>query len=119
MSEDRRWIETLREQFQPEPVPEARAAEQRRALRQGLTRPARGPRIAWPALAAAMAAAALYLALPRATPTTPGDAGASLAESDALVDPDAYASELAGDPGYLPADYQGLALLLDDDAADR
>jgi hypothetical protein len=120
MNDDRRWLETLREEFQPEPLSEARAAELRRGLREGLGRPARAPRLVLPAFAAAAAAAAaLYLAWPQDTPTTAGDGGVTVAESDLLVDPDAYASELADDAGYLPADYQGLALLLDDDAADR
>jgi hypothetical protein len=119
MNDDRRWIDTLREEFQPEALSEMRAAELRRGLREGLARPARARRLALPALAVAAAAAVLYLATPHATPTTAGDASATVADSDLWVDPDAYASELADDPGYLPADYQGLALLLDDDAADR
>jgi len=124
MNDDRRWIETLREEFQPEPASEARAAELRRELRQRLTRPQRAPRFALPAFAAAAAAAALlYLAWPSAGPgndaTTAGAASVIVAESDVLVDPDAYADELADGAGYLPADYQGLALLLDDDTADR
>jgi hypothetical protein len=119
MSDDR-WIETLRGEFLPEPTTEARAAELRRELRAGLDRPARAPRLAAPAFAAAAAAAAvLYLAWPQPSITTGGDDAAMAAEADALVDPDAYASELADDAGYLPADYEGLALLLDDDTADR
>jgi hypothetical protein len=121
---DDRWIETLREEFQPAPTSPARAEELRRELREGLTRRAwRGPRFALPAFAAAAAAAAvLYLVSPSVPTTrdaTLGDIGVSVAESDVLVDPDAYASELSDGAGYLPADYQGLALLLDDDAADR
>ena len=121
MNDDERWIETLRDEFQPEPTSETRAAELRRELRERLTRPSpRLPRFVLPAFAAAAAAAAaLYLATPSVTSTTADDAGAMVAESDLLVDPDAYASELTDDGGYLPADYQGLALLLDEDGADR
>jgi hypothetical protein len=121
MNDDERWIETLREEFQPEPTSEARAAELGRELREGLSRtPPRASRFVLPALAAAAAAAAaLYLATPHVTRTTADDAGATVAESDLLVDPDAYASELTDDGDYLPADYQGLALLLDEDGADR
>jgi len=119
MSDDR-FLETLREEFTPEPTSPARAAELRRELMSRIDRPAR-TRFAWPALASAAAAAAvLYLAWPNATPTvTPDDNTVAVAESDSLVDPDAYASELADSDDYLPADYQGLALLLDDDTADR
>jgi hypothetical protein len=96
----------------------------RRALAE---RVERGPRplavrLGVPALAAAaLAAAALFLALPPTTPSAP-DANAvtvGSADSDSLVDPDAFASELAERDGYLPADYQELALLIDDPATDR
>jgi len=119
MNDDRRWIETLREEWAPEPTSPERAERLRRELRQRIDRPARAAWLALPAtVAAAAAAAVLYLAWP-SPPATTGDASATVAEGDALIDPDEYASELADGAGYLPADYQGLALLLDDDAADR
>jgi hypothetical protein len=121
---DRALIDAIRAEFQPEPTSPARAAELRRELAEQIER---GPRplrlrLAVPALAtAALAAAALWLALPASTPSTSDGAvvAASSAEGDSLVDPDAFASELAERDGYLPADYQSLALLIDDSAADR
>jgi len=119
MSDDRRLIESLRAEFRPDPMSPARAAAFRRALEERIERRARSRRFALPALAsAAVAAAALWLALPAATPIERA-ATASSAEADAFVDPDALASELAQRPDYLPVDYQELALLLEDDAADR
>jgi hypothetical protein len=118
MSEER-WIETVREAFQPAPLSPARAAELRRDLAARIERRPRVTRFGLPALAsAAVAAAALYLAWPHAPLLTTSDAPVA-AESDALVDPDQLASELTEQAEYLPADYQSLALLLDDDAADR
>jgi hypothetical protein len=121
---DRALVDAIRADFQPEPTSPARAAELRRAL---AARIERGPRplalrIAVPALAtAALASAMLWLALPAATPSAPdtGAVTASSADSDSLVDPDAFASELAERDGYLPADYQELALLIEDSATDR
>ena len=124
MSDDRKWIDAIRAEFQPEPTPPARAAELRRALAQQIERGAGPQRLgfALPALAgAALAAGALWLALPATAPTTPDESSlsASSADPDSLVDPDAFASELAERDGYLPADYQELALLIDDPATDR
>ena len=120
---DRALIDAIRAEFRPEPTAPARAAELRRALAEHIER---GPRplrlrLAVPALATAALAAALWLALPATTPSAPGGGAVevSSAESDSLVDPDAFASELAERDGYLPADYQELALLIDDSATDR
>ena len=120
MSEDERWIEIMRREFQPElPTPE-RASRLRRELAERLASepPRRG--FAVPALSAAAraAAAALWLFAP-ARLATHEDMLVSSAGIDAFVDPDGFARELAERPDYLPADYEGLALLLDDDAADR
>jgi len=118
MSEDR-WLETLRDEFQPEPMSPQRAAGFRRALDERIERRAGARRFALPALAsAAVAALALWVAWPVTAPIEV-DASATSAELDEYVDPDAFASELAGRGDYLPADYKGLALLLDDDTADR
>ena len=121
---DRALVDAIRADFQPEPTSPARAAELRRALAERIER---GPRplrvrLAVPALAAAaLAAAALFLALPASTPSHPDDTAVTVssADGDSLVDPDAFASELAERDGYLPADYQELALLIDDPATDR
>ena len=119
MSDDRDWIESLRAEFRPEPMSPQRAAEFRRALEERIEAGGRRRRLALPGLAlAAAAAAALWLALPATTPTEPA-AAASSAEADAFVDPDALTRELVQQANYLPADYEGLALLLDDDKADR
>jgi len=120
MSEDERWIDAVRREFRPDALAPERASQLRRELAERI---ARGPvrtGLAVPALAGAAlaAAAALWLFAP-ARVTTPEEALATSAEIDALVDPDAFASELVERPEYLPADYQNLALLLDDDAADR
>jgi hypothetical protein len=119
MSDDRDWIDSLRAEFRPEPMTPERAARFRAALDARLEAGARNRRFALPALAlAAAAVAALWLALPAAPPL--GSAvPASSAEADAFVDPDALASDLVQQASYLPADYQGLALLLEDDKADR
>jgi hypothetical protein len=119
MSDDRRLIESLRAEFRPDPMSPERAAAFRRRLEERIEPRARARRFALPAFAAAaVAAAALWLALPATTPTEPA-ALATSAEADAFVDPDALASELAQRSDYLPVDYQELALLLEDDAADR
>jgi hypothetical protein len=119
MSDDRHWLEALRDGFRPEPMSPSRAAAFRRALDARLERRARARRFALPALAgAALAALALWLAWP-VTRATELDAGVTSAEIDSFVDPDTFASELAERGDYLPADYQGLALLLEDDTADR
>jgi hypothetical protein len=124
MSDDRKWIDAIRAELEPQPTPPARAAELRRALAEEVERGAapRRLRLAVPAFAgAALAAAALWLALPATAPITPDESSlsASSADPDSLVDPDAFASELAERDGYLPADYAELALLIDDSAADR
>lgn len=119
MSDDRRLIESLRAAFRPDPMTPERAAAFRKALEARIERRARSRRLALPALAtAAVAAGALWLALPATNPAGPA-ASATPAEADAFVDPDALASELAQRSDYLPVDYQELALLLEDDAADR
>lgn len=119
MSDDRRWLEALRDGFRPEPMSPARAAAFRRALDERIERRSAARRFALPALAgAAITALALWLAWPVTTAIEP-DTAVTSAELEAYVDPDAFASELAERGEYLPADYQGLALLLDDDAADR
>ncbi|MFI5317187.1 MAG: hypothetical protein ACHQ6T_15915 [Myxococcota bacterium] len=116
---DRDWIDSLRAEFRPEPMTAERAAEFRRTLEARIDTGARNRRFALPALAlATAAAAALWLALPATAPLAPA-ASASSAEADAFVDPDALASDLAQQSGYLPADYQGLALLIEDEKADR
>ena len=122
MNDDDRWIETLRTEFRPEPMSPARAAAFRRALDERIAeRPVR--RLALPAFAtAAVAALALWFAWPVTSPTT-GATGAegvvASADIDAYADPETFASDLADQAEYLPADYQSLALLLADDAADR
>lgn len=119
MSDDRRWLEALREEFRPEPMSPARAAGFRRALDERIERRSGPRRFALPALAgAAVTAAALWLAWP-VTTATQADAVVTSAEIDAFVDPDAFANDVAERGDYLPADYQGLALLLDEDTADR
>lgn len=118
MSDDRGWIESLRAGFRPEPMSPERAAAFRRALERRIQRRARARRFALPALAAASAAAALWLAIREPAPEPPASIAGS-AEAWAFLDPDALASELAQRSDYLPADYQQLALLLEDDAIDR
>jgi hypothetical protein len=116
---DERWIESVRNEFQPEPLSPARAAELRRELAAKLERRPVLPRAAFPAFASAALAVALYLAWPHATVVPTSDGAVSSGELDAFVDPDQFTREVAGHDEYLPADYQGLALLLEDDAADR
>ncbi|HXX48045.1 MAG TPA: hypothetical protein VEN47_07445 [Myxococcota bacterium] len=120
MSEDERWIETMRREFRPAPLAPERASRMRRELAERLASepPRRG--FAVPALsgAALAAAATLWLFAP-ARVATHEETAVTSAEIDAFVDPDGFARELAERPDYLPADYEGLALLLDDDAADR
>lgn len=119
MSEDERWIEAVRREFVPDPLPPQRAAQLRRELAQRISAGTPRRRFALPALAGAVvAAAALWLALP-ARIATNEDASVTGAEIDSYVDPDAIASEISERPDYLPVDYENLALLLDDDAADR
>jgi hypothetical protein len=119
MSDDHRWLETLRDEFRPEPTSPQRAAAFRRALDERMERRAGTRRFALPALAgAAVAVVTLWLAWPATVPTKM-DAVATSAEIDEFVDPDGFASEVADRGDYLPADYQGLALLLEDDTADR
>src|SRR5258708_6100193 len=116
MNEDR-WLEALRDEVRPEPMSPQRAAAFRRALAERIERRASARRFALPGLAsAAVAALALWVAWPASAPIEV-DASATSAELDEYVDPDAFASELAGRGDYLPADYQGLALLLDHDTA--
>jgi hypothetical protein len=123
MTEDERWIEAMRNEFRPDPLSPERAAELRRDLARRVAddRPAR--RFALPALAsAALAAGALWLLLPeraRLTSATGDESTATSAEIESFVDPDSVASDYAERPDYLPADYEGLALLLDEDGADR
>lgn len=118
---DRALIAAIRSELQPEPLSAARAAELRRDLAERIERGGRVNRfrVALPALAAGAFAVALWLALPARTPTPAVDTADGAAELDALVDPDALASELAESEDYLPADYQVLALALDDSEADR
>lgn len=116
---DDRWLEALRDAFRPEPMSPERAAAFRRALDERIERSAGARRFALPAFAAAVAAAAaLWLAWP-VTPPTDANTAATSAGLDSFVDPDESASELVERRDYLPADYQGLALLLEDDTADR
>jgi hypothetical protein len=117
---DRALVDAIRADFQPEPLSPARAAAMRMDLERRLERRALARRFAAPVLATAALAAALWLTLPAAAPTPSAtDTPATGAELDAYLDPDAFASELADDEDYLPADYQLLALLVDDLAADR
>jgi hypothetical protein len=116
---DDRWIDTLREEFTPAPTSPERAAELRRSLRERVAQERPRPRFALPALATAAGAALLLWAAWPSAPVTPSAGSATSAEVDAFVDPDEYASELTDRAEYLPADYQGLALLLEDDTADR
>jgi hypothetical protein len=116
---DDRWLERVRDEFRPEPMSPERAVAFRRALDERIERSAGARRLALPAFAAAAAAAAaLWLAWPVTSPTQQ-DTSVASAALDSFVDPDQSASELAERPDYLPADYQGLALLLEDDTADR
>ncbi len=122
MNDDDRWIETVRDELRPEPMSPARAAAFRRELDERIAaRPAR--RFALPVLATAAAAAALalWLGWPVTQPTdpTPTETAAAAADVDAYSDPETFASDLADRGEYLPADYQALALLLEDDAAER
>jgi hypothetical protein len=113
---DERLIETLRRDFQPEPMSPARAAAFRRELESRLEGRPRW-RLALPAFALAAAAAlALWLALPGAQPNE--STVTTSAELDAFVDPETLASEITEPASYLPSDYQELALLLDGDSAD-
>jgi hypothetical protein len=116
---DERWIETVRSEFQPEPLAPARAGELRRELHARIEARRGLPRFALPAFASAVAAAALYLAWPPATIVPTSDGAVTSGELEAFVDPEQLTGELTGHDEYLPADYQGLALLLEDDAADR
>jgi hypothetical protein len=114
---DDRWIETVRDELRPEPLTPARAAALRRELDERIAeRPTR--RFALPALAAAAAAAlVLWLGWPVTPPVT--SASAEVADVDSYSDPETFATDLADRGEYLPADYQALALLLEDDAAER
>ncbi|HTO70180.1 MAG TPA: hypothetical protein VMR31_10005 [Myxococcota bacterium] len=119
MSEDERWIEAVRREFVPDTLRPERAAELRRELARRIAADEPRRRFALPALAGAVVAAlALWLAAPVRIATN-RDASVTGAEIDAYVDPDAVASEISERPDYLPADYENLALLLDDDAAER
>src|SRR5262245_17395059 len=101
---DRALVEAIRAEFQPAPVPPARAAQLRRELAERIEaeRPSRF-RVAVPALAAAALAAALWFALPSGTPTAVNDPSDTSAELDAYTDPDAFASDFADADDYLPA----------------
>ena len=115
---DRALIEAIRAGFQPDPTSPLRAAELRRELAARIeadTNPRRW-QIAVPALAVSALAAALWLALPARAPVDTRDASAEL---EAFVDPDRFASELADGDDYLPADYQMLALVVDDSPAEQ
>ena len=114
-------VETIRTELQPEPLSAARTAELRRELAERIERRPRVNRfrVAVPALAAGALAFALWLALPAPTPTEAPDTSDGGAELEAYVDPDAFASELGENADYLPADYQMLALAIDDAPADR
>ncbi len=115
---DRALVDAIRADFQPEPLSPARAAAMRMELERRIERRTFARRFAAPALATAALAAALWLTLPAASPTPSATATVGGAELDAYVDPDEFASELAERDDYLPADYQVLALLVDDSAAD-
>ena len=118
---DRALVDAIRAELQPEPLSPARASELRRALAERIGRPPRVNRfrVAVPALAAGALAFALWLALPASAPNEATDTSDSGAELEAYVDPDAIASELGESADYLPADYQMLALAIDDAPADR
>jgi len=117
---DRALVDAIRADFQPEPLSPARAAAMRMELERRIERRAYARRFATPALATAALVAALWLTLPAASPIPPAPATpVSGAELDAYVDPDEFASELAERDDYLPADYQVLALLVDDSGTDR
>ena len=117
---DRALVDAIRADFQPQPLSPARAAAMRMDLERRIERRAFARRFAAPALATAALAAALWLTLPASLPTPSAtDTPATGAALDAYVDPDEFASELAERDDYLPADYQSLALLVDDSAADR
>ena len=115
---DDRWLETVRDEFRPEPMTPARAAAFRRGLDERLNtkRPAR--RFAVPALTAAAAAAlVLWLGWPVTPPATSTSAEVTAADVDSYSDPETFAADLTDRGEYLPADYQALALLLEDDTA--
>jgi len=116
---DDRWLETLREEYRPEPLSPSRAVDFRRTLEERIHDRRDARRLAPAALAAAVVSAlALWLSWPVAAPL-PADTSATNAELESFVNPDRFANEVAERPDYLPADYQGLALLLDEDSADR
>ena len=118
---DRALVDVIRSELAPEPLSPARAAQLRRELAERIERAPRPNRfrVAVPALALGALATALWLALPAPAPTVATDTSDSAAELEAYVDPDAFASELGENADYLPADYQVLALALDDAPADR
>ena len=119
---DRAFIDAIRADFQPEPPSPSRAAAMRMELERRIERRALVRRFAAPALATAALAVALWLTTPATDPNPASSAAATpvtAAELDAYVDPDEFASELAERDDYLPADYQSLALLVDDSEADR
>ena len=115
---DRALVEAIRAEFQPATTSPARAAELRRELAARIDTHARPRRwsLAIPALAVPALAALLWFALPAHMPVDTRDANAEL---DAFVDPDAFASELTDGDDYLPADYQLLALVVDDAPAEQ
>jgi hypothetical protein len=105
-TDDRDLVEAIDRSFRPEPMDPIRAAAFRRRLDEKIARRRRTLRVGLPALAAAAAATALWLALPIAPEPATGDESALYA----FVDPDA-AGESSDD--YLPADYVVLASLLE------
>jgi hypothetical protein len=109
---DRDLIEAIRRSLRPEPMDAARQAAFRRRVEARLARRRRVLRIAFPALAVAAAAAALWVAVARA----PEPSWSGEADFSAFVDPD---DATAPSDESLPEDYVLLASLLELEPAER
>jgi hypothetical protein len=109
---DRELIETIQRSYRPEPMDAARQAAFRRRLAARLARRPRAP-LALPALGAAAAALALWLALPGGTELPSPEEETVFS---AFVDPD---DATAPSDESLPEDYVVLASLLELESESR
>jgi len=115
--EDRRLIETIAQDYRPEPMDATRQAVFRRRLEERLAGRARFPWRAALAVAATAAAAVLWFTLPHGgQPDVSRNASAERAEAPllfAFVDPDGDDPERLQPKEFLPDDYAVLANVLD------
>ncbi len=115
-ADDQRWVDAIGEQYQPPPMGPLEQAAFRRRISERI---AHRRRTRWAVgLAAPLAAAAAALFLIVRAPTVPTTKVAELDDAEpflyAYVAPQYGADETMG--GYLPAEYQALAEVLDMEA---